>query len=687
MAFSFLARLFGKRLSPSSPEATAAVPPVSAEEPDRAPVVFSARAEPTGESVAEPPASPTAPPRPAPSVIAPRFESPFATVATAVLAGAAGARPAVVPGDAHAAPVPSGAAPLSSIAPSDSGARVSLRLAPLLQGQHPGALGFAPERVPAHVRVSLPAEPLTAQLATGRIRVRLDQVVAGLDPRFRPAFKQARPDLELNVPLRELLEHLPVPRLSPPATGGVPAVFTTPFSIHAEEDAGLTTDAMPFPRRVDWPAPATAAISPSRFVLFPDDPPAGPPAAKSPDTPPLPPAVPPRNPFAFPPGTGLRSTLGLDLPFLPLDEDPVPLESLRDEAPAPRKTPITPPAGTESPRPGRLALSEQQPQPPPDAASATTATTATTAATAADAAPTASVTAPPAAAPPASVLAESPFSTLPPILSAAAPQPSDDHRAAFVSVFAPSALAGSTDGSCPPLADLEAPPAIALAKLPPISHDPAAAGASAPPVPEPPLAAPVPAPSPLGMDSPAPADPVPARHAASAASPEIAGPAVPAPSAPVPAPASTPAVIEDLSFGYVENTTPLVLRAVFATDGPLSLQDVVDRAARFDGLRACLVHTPHTCRHTAAAPDDPEDVRHFRERAAALFEKTAGLVREMDPSAREQSFTLRTGTTVASFFAVDEICLAVLHADPNFRPGVREKLTLIARSLPEMTAA
>ena len=562
---------------------------------------------------------------------------------------------------------------MRSITPSDSGARVSLRLSPLLQGQHAGALGFAPERVPAHVRVSLPAAPLTAQLATGRIRVRLDQVVAGLDPRFRPAFKQARPDLELNVPLRELLEHLPVPRLSPPATAGVPAVFTTPFSIHAEEDAGLTADAMPFPRRVDWPAPATATTSPSRFVLFPDDPPAGPPAAKSPDTPPLTSAVPPRNPFAFPPGTGLRSTLGLDLPFLPLDEDPVPLESLRDETPAPWKTPLTPPAGTESPRPGRLALSEQQPQPPPDA-------------TAADAAPTASVTAPPAAAPPAPVLAESSPPTPPPILSADAPQSSDDHRAAFVSVFAPSALAGSPDGSCPPLADLEAPPAIALAKLPPISHDPAAAGASSPPVPEPPLAAPVPAPSSLGMDSPTPADPIPARHAASADSPEIAGLAVPAPPAPVPAPASTPAVIEDLSFGYVENTTPLVLRAVFATDGPLSLQDVVDRAARFDGLRACLVHTPHTCMHTAAAPDDPEDVRHFRERAAALFEKTAGLVREMDPSAREQSFTLRTGTTVASFFAVDDICLAVLHADPNFRPGVREKLTLIARSLPEMTA-
>jgi hypothetical protein len=42
---------------------------------------------------------------------------------------------------------------------------------------------------------------------------------------------------------------------------------------------------------------------------------------------------------------------------------------------------------------------------------------------------------------------------------------------------------------------------------------------------------------------------------------------------------------------------------------------------------------------------------------------------------------------VVSFFAVGDVCLAVLHAEPTFRPGVREKLTLVVRSLAEMLAA
>jgi len=137
----------------------------------------------------------------------------------------------------------------------------------------------------------------------------------------------------------------------------------------------------------------------------------------------------------------------------------------------------------------------------------------------------------------------------------------------------------------------------------------------------------------------------------------------------------------------VDNPNQLALRAVFATDRSLGTQDVVDLASRLDGLRACLVHTPHASLHSAPSPQDPDDVRQFRERAPALFEKTASLVRELDPTAREQNFTLRTGKAVVSFFAVDDVCLAVLHAEPSFRPGVREKLTLAVRSVADMLRA
>jgi hypothetical protein len=546
---------------------------------------------------------------------------------------------------------------------------VSLRLAPLLQGQRPDALGFAPERVPTHVRTTLAAGPLIAQIAAGRVRIQLTEVVAGLDPRFRPAFKQAPADLELTVPLRELLDQLPMALPAPPPAPPVPSVFATPFSIHAEEDAGLSAEPETFPTRGARPAPApaspTSPTSPaSRFVLFPDDPPSEPAPWETKEEPridAMAPAPPLRNPFAFAPGDALRGTLGLEPSFLIFDEDPVPLESLRDEPPSPPRFPDHSPPVIPSGPPPRIALSDRAPQPPsPDRTVESRAPTPV---------PFSPVPASPSLPPPLLIAAAPPAAPFPPppvaplspdptalpatlaegpLFRLASPGPSDAERAAFVSVFAPSALARSADGGVPPLGDMEVPPAIALAKLPPLDLEPESAT--------------TPAPLP-------PSDPVPA----------------PAPAAP-PISAPPASIIEDLSFGYVDNATPLLLRALFATDGPLSFQDVVDRAAQLGGLRACLVHTPQTTLHNAATPGEADDVRHFRERAATLFEKTAGLVRELDPSAREQSFTLRTGTGVASFFAVDHLCLAVLHAEPNFLPGVREKLTLIARSLAEMNA-
>ena len=164
-------------------------------------------------------------------------------------------------------------------------------------------------------------------------------------------------------------------------------------------------------------------------------------------------------------------------------------------------------------------------------------------------------------------------------------------------------------------------------------------------------------------------------------------PPLPLPAVELPLRSQETTAIEDLSFGYVDHPIQLSLRAVFSTGQLLSTQDVVNHASRLEGLRACLVQAPGTSLCSHSSPQENEDVRHFRERAAVLFEKTASLVRELDPTALEQSFTLRTAKGVVSFFAVGDVCLAVLHAEPTFRPGVREKLTLVVRSLAEMLAA
>ena len=158
---------------------------------------------------------------------------------------------------------------------------------------------------------------------------------------------------------------------------------------------------------------------------------------------------------------------------------------------------------------------------------------------------------------------------------------------------------------------------------------------------------------------------------------------------PLPAPArsAAPAApVEDLSFGYVDDPTQLALRAIFSTDQTLRPQDVVDLSSEFAGIRSCLILTPHATVQGGGS-SAADDVLHFRQRAGMLFEKAASLVRELDPNAREQMFTLRTSKGVVSFFAVGDVCLAVLHAEPNFQPGVREKLTLVSRSLAAMLGA
>ncbi len=607
-----------------------------------------------------------------------RFESPFSVVSP-------GEAPAIVepPFSRHMVtghpPAPPSPGALLSETANDAFQEppqtVALLLKSLLQGLHTNTLGFPPESVPDHVRVILPTGPLLAQIASGRIKVAIEDVTAGLEAKHKEAFGLAPPGLELQVPMRELFANLS--GITPPAPPAPPvaSTFETPFSVRATEDAPLTIENSPF--RI-FPPPAPVSHAPqepplnasSPFLIVPD-------SVESLAT--------PVNPFSFAPGSGRPAGFELDLPVLPFDDDPVPLESLREESAVYRSTVGEPGTAPPAPAPAGAAAA---PQPPVFAGAQETEETEGTQTSVSAAPPEPDI--PPV--PPASPLPPAPLAPhfsfappravrfalserdpLPPPLALAAeetpdvpldspestpeaalplpepvlpspeppvpaptpaPSPNEAQRAAFASVFAPSALARASESAEPFLGDVDTLPAIALAKLPPIG-----------------------APD---------ADPEPATSAE--------------PAAPAPA-------IEDLGFGYVDDTTQLALRAVFATDRALGTQEIVDLAAGLDGLRASLLHTPHASLHSAASPHDHDEVRQFRERAGSLFEKTASLVRELDPQAREQSFTLRTGKSIVSFFAVDDVCLAVLHAEPGFRPGVREKLTLVLRSVADMLEA
>lgn len=161
--------------------------------------------------------------------------------------------------------------------------------------------------------------------------------------------------------------------------------------------------------------------------------------------------------------------------------------------------------------------------------------------------------------------------------------------------------------------------------------------------------------------------------------------AVPAPSA---APAhkphtqSAPGAGHDISFNQVEDLSQLVLRALFMTDATLRRQEIVDRCAAFPGLRACLIIASQGVTHSGH-DGASEDVRQFCTNAPRAHEYLTGLAQSMGIEG-QGTFTLRSGSTIRTFFIDHGVCLAVLHAQAAFPPGVREKLILVARSLADV---
>ena len=52
----------------------------------------------------------------------------------------------------------------------------------------------------------------------------------------------------------------------------------------------------------------------------------------------------------------------------------------------------------------------------------------------------------------------------------------------------------------------------------------------------------------------------------------------------------------------------------------------------------------------------------------------------------EGCFTLRADQMVRTFFLDGSICMAVLHAQPEFAPGIRDKLILVTREVARLCA-
>ena len=133
---------------------------------------------------------------------------------------------------------------------------------------------------------------------------------------------------------------------------------------------------------------------------------------------------------------------------------------------------------------------------------------------------------------------------------------------------------------------------------------------------------------------------------------------------------------EDLSFGIheSEDSHQTALRALFGVEGTVDAGRAVDLAAALPGISACIFTGENSDAIGAGNLDS------FATNGPAVFENVKGLVSAMgiDDAA---CFTIRTSTGTMSFFSEGETCLGVLHEEPRFEPGVREKLTIVAREL------
>ena len=610
--------------------------------------------------------------------------------------------PVVAIGSANrSAPVP----PTAAI-----GATVELSLRAVLRDAEPARLGFAPENVPEAVRVTLPLELVSRQLATGRVEIGVAEICEGISEKFRPAFARAAVDLRIIIPMSEVFHNLPesarpaLQPVNPPAEHRsiTTSPFHTPFAIKAEEDRGkqlLDLSATGFDGAASTPRPATLPVPSSELPPAPL-PPVPPPVGSLPvtgqvelptlrptvpalpvqtaESPALPPLLPRPGVLSRPPGSGTAPTPPRTAPrlkFVPVS--PTALRPFPKPAPLPESEPPS-----AMPAMPVVALpTELPPLPSLPAAASLPAFPGT----------------PPPLFPSAAVKAEAPsppsesFDDLGESFSAASLGAEPPPRAGS----APVSLAGNLSGmvtSAPasqPLPDIQTPPLATPSSIAAIAAeavDPA--GMAIPAWPAAPLLSLAPIAPPVLSHVPAvshtqppvlpalpvkesldecPSPPVPAARVASVQTAPLTGR-----SSPVGSPQ------EDLTFGCVTDLRQLMLRAVLGTDQVLTAQDIVDCCAGLPGLKACVLLQRDTTL-TSQGMDEME-AASFCSSAVKTRDSLVTLAETMGLG-QGGNFTLRTDHGIRSFFLESNLCLAVWHAQPNFSGGTREKLILIAQEL------
>jgi len=122
---------------------------------------------------------------------------------------------------------------------SEAETKIALAVKPILQGLPPSQLCGDVNGVPSEAQVELPFSLIESQLATGRITVTPEALIAALPAEYRSLIK-AGEVADIVLPLHEVLKNLPSASLrmredqeEQEAGGNI----ATPFSLKADEDA------------------------------------------------------------------------------------------------------------------------------------------------------------------------------------------------------------------------------------------------------------------------------------------------------------------------------------------------------------------------------------------------------------------------------------------------------------------
>jgi predicted regulator of Ras-like GTPase activity (Roadblock/LC7/MglB family) len=148
-------------------------------------------------------------------------------------------------------------------AASKSEVKIALPLHLILRALPPFQLSGDPGGVPTEARIELPFSLIEPQLAAGRISVTARVFEMSLPAEYRSLFKAGEAEVDVSLPLQEVLKNLPTASLrmrEDQEEQEAGQNFATPFSAKAEEDAKrLSVPATPVAKPV---ATAVAEVAP-----------------------------------------------------------------------------------------------------------------------------------------------------------------------------------------------------------------------------------------------------------------------------------------------------------------------------------------------------------------------------------------------------------------------------------------